>query len=180
MRRTATSQTSSVCWMQLVRTRWSLSTTAPVGNFDVGSRQVAKQEGRPAGGSGRLGRVCQCRPEHLRHGERRRIGVDDEGINWRTAGYWAKLRDVDGESISELGLRPTAFTIRPTGFLAVNHDAPVGIEYWEVGNEINGNGYYAPYWNWEQDSRSVRWRPDGRPVLSPTTMLKTLFNLPRR
>jgi hypothetical protein len=36
-------------------------------------------------------------------------------------------------------------------FLAVNHDVPVGIKYWEIGNEINGNGYYATFWNWEQD-----------------------------
>ena len=31
----------------------------------------------------------------------------------------------------------------------MNHPAPVGIKYWEIGNEPYGNGYYGGGNDWE-------------------------------
>jgi alpha-L-arabinofuranosidase len=44
--------------------------------------------------------------------DRTAIGVDDNGFDWRTVGYWARRRAENG------------------------HPAPYGIKYWEIGNEI--------------------------------------------
>ncbi|HKW31294.1 MAG TPA: hypothetical protein VJT54_18365 [Verrucomicrobiae bacterium] len=60
------------------------------------------------------------------------IGVDAEGNNWQTAGYWAMIR--------------AANPLTPNdgyNFLRINHPAPVHIQYWEVGNEPYGNAYYS-------------------------------------
>lgn len=60
------------------------------------------------------------------------IGEDSTGFDWQTVGYWASLRasepldDDDGKN-----------------FLRIGRSEPVGIVYWEVGNEVFGNGYYA-------------------------------------
>jgi hypothetical protein len=59
------------------------------------------------------------------------IGEDGTGFDWRTVGYWASLRaspplDVDDGK----------------NFLRIERPDPIGIEYWEVGNEVFGNGYY--------------------------------------
>jgi len=59
------------------------------------------------------------------------IGTDALGNDWKTAGYWAKLR-----------------TSTPLGsddgynFLRINRVTPVGIKYWEIGNETFGTGFY--------------------------------------
>ena len=101
------------------------------------------------------------------------IGADAEGINWRTAGYWAKLR---ASTASEYQTWATADGVYDSvnSFLAMNHDAPVGIQYWEIGNEIGGNGYtgtqwefdlHAPYANGNSSSNVGR---QGNPLLSPT------------
>ncbi len=93
------------------------------------------------------------------------IGVDAEGNDWRTVGYWATLR----------GLTPAQNPDNQYDFLAINHDEPIGIEHWEVGNEINGNGYYSDYdanWNWQYDLHAPNPYGPGRgnhPDLSPTT-----------
>ncbi|HXD01641.1 MAG TPA: hypothetical protein VN048_20055 [Verrucomicrobiae bacterium] len=68
------------------------------------------------------------------------IGVDAEGNNWQTAGYWAMIR-----AASPLA-RNDGYN-----FLRMNHPAPVGIKYWEVGNEPYGNGYYGGGNDWEND-----------------------------
>jgi hypothetical protein len=68
------------------------------------------------------------------------IGVDAEGNNWQTAGYWAHLR-----ASTLLG------TDDGYNFLRMNHPAPVGIKYWEIGNEPYGNGYYGGGNDWEND-----------------------------
>jgi hypothetical protein len=90
------------------------------------------------------------------------IGVDDEGNDWRTVGYWARLRS----------LSPAQNTDNQYDFLAIDRDDPIGIKYWEIGNEINGNGYYSDYdpnWNWEQDLHAPPGSVDGNnPLLSPT------------
>lgn len=59
------------------------------------------------------------------------IGEDGTGFDWQTVGYWASLRasaplDVDDGK----------------NFLRIERPAPLGVEYWEVGNEVFGNGYY--------------------------------------
>jgi hypothetical protein len=92
------------------------------------------------------------------------IGVDAEGNNWRTVGYWATLR----------GMTAAQNPDNQYDFLAINHDAPIGIEYWEIGNELNGNGYYSdidPGWNWQYDLHAPNPYGPGRgnhPALSPT------------
>ncbi|MGD0813570.1 MAG: hypothetical protein ABSA83_08200 [Verrucomicrobiota bacterium] len=68
------------------------------------------------------------------------IGVDAEGNNWQTAGYWAHLR-----ASTPLG------TDDGSNFLRMNHPVPVGIKYWEIGNEPYGDGYYGGGNDWELD-----------------------------
>jgi hypothetical protein len=60
------------------------------------------------------------------------IGKDSAGNDWQTVGYWASLRasaplpNDDGKN-----------------FLRIQHPAPLGIRYWEIGNEVYQNGYYG-------------------------------------
>lgn len=60
------------------------------------------------------------------------IGKDSAGNDWQTVGFWASLRASaplpadDGKN-----------------FLRIEHPAPFGIRYWEVGNEPYLNGYYG-------------------------------------
>ncbi|HET6146914.1 MAG TPA: hypothetical protein VFH68_05240 [Polyangia bacterium] len=73
------------------------------------------------------------------------IGTDVNGINWQTVGYWAGLRASAPLAVD---------TVPPTNFLRINRPAPVGIKYWELGNELYGNGYYngnAGSAGWEAD-----------------------------
>jgi len=92
------------------------------------------------------------------------IGVDPTGYNWQTAGDWAALR--------------AAAPITPDdgkNFLRISRAEPVGIKYWEVGNELYGNGYYhgsATSAGWEADLRFPYNGTDGRarrrnPALAP-------------
>src|SRR5262245_57911442 len=98
------------------------------------------------------------------------IGVDAEGNDWRTVGYWARLR----------GMTAAENPDNQYDFLAINRDAPVGIKYWEIGNEINGNGYYSDIdtnWNWQYDLHTPNPQGPGRgnnPALSPTAYGNTL------
>jgi hypothetical protein len=68
------------------------------------------------------------------------IGVDNTGYDWQTVGFWA-------------GLRASAPLATDDGFnfLRINHPAPAGIKWWEVGNELYGNGYYYGGCGWEAD-----------------------------
>jgi hypothetical protein len=68
------------------------------------------------------------------------LGVDAEGNDWKTAGYWAKLR---ASTPSEYAAWAGADYAPQSAFLAIDRDDPVGIEYWEVGNECFGTGYYG-------------------------------------
>jgi hypothetical protein len=68
------------------------------------------------------------------------IGVDAGGKDWQTVGYWAGLR----------GSAPLAVD-DGKNFLRISHPVPVGIKYWEIGNEIYGNGYYYGACGWESD-----------------------------
>jgi hypothetical protein len=94
------------------------------------------------------------------------IGLDNVGYDWKTVGYWATLRasqplaQDDGKNFLRLGM-----------------SAPIGIKYWEVGNELYYNGYnniltetdlHAPFvysngYDKDPDSRQ------GLMALSPTS-----------
>ena len=64
------------------------------------------------------------------------LGVDAKGTNWQTAGYWAALR-----AAAPLG------SDDGNNFLRLSRAAPLGLKYWEIGNECYGT--------WETDSNAV-------------------------
>ncbi len=70
------------------------------------------------------------------------IGVDQQGNDWKTAGYWAKLRSSTSSEYQTWAQADGVFDPY-NSFLAVNRDAPVGIKYWEIGNETFGTGYHG-------------------------------------
>lgn len=94
------------------------------------------------------------------------IGLDAAGYDWKTVGYWASLR----------ASQPLA-TDDGLNFLRLGMTAPVGIKYWEIGNELYYNGYnsiltetdlHAPFvysngYDKDPDSRA------GLSALSPTS-----------
>jgi alpha-L-arabinofuranosidase len=93
------------------------------------------------------------------------IGVDPTGFDWKTAGHWAGLR--------------AAAPITPDdgfNFLRISRPEPVGIKYWEVGNELYGNGYYhgsETSAGWEVDMRAPYdgmngTKRKGNPALAPS------------
>ena len=59
------------------------------------------------------------------------LGTDSQGNDWKTAGYWARLR-----AAAPLG------TDDGYNFLRLSRKTPLGIQYWEIGNENFGTGYY--------------------------------------
>ncbi len=96
------------------------------------------------------------------------IGPDATGFDWKTVGFWAALR----------GASPLA-TDDGYNFLRIAHPAPIGIKYWEVGNEMYYNGW-AGNRNYEADLHAPYIYPggyastngylsrDSLPALSPT------------
>ena len=66
------------------------------------------------------------------------LGVDFAGVDWRTAGYWSALR----------AAAPLA-TDDGRNFLRLNRPSPIGIRYWEIGNECYGS--------WETDYHGSAW-----------------------
>jgi len=70
------------------------------------------------------------------------LGIDAEGNDWKTAGYWAKLR-ASTQSQYNTWANDDGVYDPSNAFLAINRDDPVGIEYWEIGNETFGTGYYG-------------------------------------
>lgn len=76
-------------------------------------------------------------------GDERAIGTDREGRDWSTVGHWAQLRADHG------------------------HPDPVGIAYWEVGNEVYGArssvGPKCASWGWEDV-----WTCDGTEYVEGT------------
>jgi alpha-L-arabinofuranosidase len=63
-----------------------------------------------------------------------------QSVNWETAGYWASLR-AQAPLAQDDGLN----------FLRLDHPAPFGVQYWEVGNE--------EYGNWEIDHHTAQHDP---------------------
>ena len=72
------------------------------------------------------------------------IGLDGNGRDWKTVGFWASLRASAPLSTDD-----------GYNFLRINRPTPIGVTHWEVGNEIFGNGYYGTNYNWETDQHST-------------------------
>ena len=70
------------------------------------------------------------------------IGVDQQGNDWKTAGYWAKLRSSTSAEYQTWASNDGVFDPL-NSFLAIDRDAAVGIKYWEIGNETFGTGYFG-------------------------------------
>ncbi|HEX5322998.1 MAG TPA: malectin domain-containing carbohydrate-binding protein, partial [Capsulimonadaceae bacterium] len=68
------------------------------------------------------------------------IGKDSNGVDWKTAGYWAGIR----------AATPLA-TDDGYNFLRANHSSPYGFKNWEIGNECYGT--------WENDTHTPQWDP---------------------
>lgn len=64
--------------------------------------------------------------------DQRLLGKDSTGTDWQTVGYWATMRS-------------SAPLTQDDGynFLRLNHPQQLNIKYWEIGNELFGNGYYS-------------------------------------
>lgn len=70
------------------------------------------------------------------------IGIDAVGFDWKTTGYWATLRE-SAPLVVDDGYN----------FLRISR-GPIGVRFWEIGNEVYYNGYgpiavetdlHAPY-----------------------------------
>lgn len=68
------------------------------------------------------------------------LGVDGSGTDWQTVGAWASLR-----------ASPPLDEDDGRNFLRIAHPEPLGIQYWEIGNEVFGNGYYGESYQYEHD-----------------------------
>ena len=112
------------------------------------------------------------------------LGTDGEGYNWGTVRYWAALRaaspnDANWATDGSVGvvLGPSDTPTAPPGasfpigsFLRIQRAAPLGVQQWEIGNELNGNGYFGPNLNWQNDKHSLATGAvrQNDPNLSPT------------
>ena len=92
------------------------------------------------------------------------IGVDVLSNDWKTVGFWARLRS---STVAQYNAwAGTTNHLTDYNFLAINHPAPAGIKFWEIGNETFGNGYsvnYAVPYPYTNYSRQYN------PALSPAT-----------
>jgi hypothetical protein len=70
------------------------------------------------------------------------LGIDAEGNDWKTAGYWARLRASTAAEFQTWAAADGVYNSQ-NSFLAINRDAPAGIKYWEIGNETFGTAYYG-------------------------------------
>jgi hypothetical protein len=104
-------------------------------------------------------------------GDDREIGVDGAGNDWQTVGYWAGLRASEPLAADD-GLNT----------LRIARAEPLGIEYWEIGNEVFGNGFHqrdmtpgfeldlhVPYPGPDDDPLEAQFLRYGNPLLSGRT-----------
>ncbi len=88
------------------------------------------------------------------------IGEDGTGVDWMTVAHWARMR----------ASAPLA-TDDGYNFLRIGRAEPLHIRYFEIGNEVFGNGYYGQ--NYELDLHLAYTGDDeeriGHEALSPTT-----------
>lgn len=60
------------------------------------------------------------------------IGKDSTGYDWQTVGSWASLRASSPLAVDD-----------GKNFLRIGHPQGLNVKYWEIGNEVFGNGYYG-------------------------------------
>jgi autotransporter-associated beta strand protein len=107
------------------------------------------------------------------------LGVDAAGVNWYTAGYWAKLRASTASQYQTWATAAGSY-MPASAFLAINHPAAEGIKYWEIGNEIGGNGYFGAQWEYDlhapynNGNTSDNTGRVGNAALSPTAYAQNL------
>jgi hypothetical protein len=77
------------------------------------------------------------------------IGKDATGFDWKTVGYWASLRAASPLSTDD-----------GYNFLRLGVTTPVGIKYWEIGNEMYYNGWATNH-NAETDDHAPYVYPNG-------------------
>jgi hypothetical protein len=77
------------------------------------------------------------------------IGLDAAGFDWKTVGFWASLRGASPLSVDD-----------GYNFLRIAHPTPIGIKYWEVGNEMYYNGWNTNH-NAETDLHAPYIYPNG-------------------
>lgn len=85
-----------------------------------------------------------------------KIGTDSNGVNWKTAGYWASIRAASPLAVDD-----------GYNFLRASHPAPYGFENWEMGNECYGG--------WENDTHT----PEHDPVVYANIFKQTSANMKR-
>ncbi|HWA73134.1 MAG TPA: hypothetical protein VG937_12385 [Polyangiaceae bacterium] len=86
------------------------------------------------------------------------LGRDSTGFDWQTVGYWASLRASEPLAQDD-----------GKNFLRIAHPDPLGIRYWEIGNELFGNGYYMGEFELDWHVPYDGSKRLGHPNLSPTT-----------
>jgi alpha-L-arabinofuranosidase len=91
------------------------------------------------------------------------IGTDAGGTDWKTVGFWAGLR----------AATPLA-TDDGYNFLRIGRSAPVGVKYWEIGNELYGNGFYYGGNGWEEDLHLAH---DGTNRLGNANLSPTMYGM---
>jgi hypothetical protein len=100
-----------------------------------------------------------------KQGDERVIGKSSAGTDWKTVGYWADLRAAQPLAEDD-----------GYNFLRISHPQGLNIKYWEIGNEVFGNGYYAGA-HVEENDLHVSYNADPKddprtrvhnPKLSPT------------
>jgi hypothetical protein len=100
------------------------------------------------------------------------IGTDSLGNNWRTVGFWARLRSSTAAQYQTWATADGVYDAT-FNFLAINHSTPVGIKYWEIGNETFGTGFYSGdngySVNYAVPYPSTTFPRQYNPALSPTT-----------
>lgn len=77
------------------------------------------------------------------------LGKDAVGFDWKTVGFWASLRGA-----SPLGADDGY------NFLRIGHAAPMGVKFWEIGNEMYYNGWATNH-NAESDNHAPYIYPKG-------------------
>jgi len=105
------------------------------------------------------------------------LGTDGEGNNWGTVRYWAALRaanpnDANWATDGSVGVVLNSSdmpSVTAGSFLKIHRAAPIGVQYWEIGNELNGNGYFSGQ-DWQTDLHYTGTGSSrvGQPNLSPT------------
>jgi hypothetical protein len=83
--------------------------------------------------------------------DQRPLGKDSTGIDWKTVGYWATMRS-SAPLAEDDGYN----------FLRLSHPQQLNIKYWEIGNELFGNGYYAKDGSGYENDLHVPYDKDAR------------------